>query len=45
MLRAIASALLFALGAVGTVILSIIVLVALPVLATGVLVDYMMFRP
>jgi hypothetical protein len=44
-LQRIASGLLTVLGALGTVILFIIVLIALPLFIAGVLVDYMMFRP
>jgi hypothetical protein len=44
-LRSIGSALVTVLGAVGTVILFVIVLLALPLFVAGVLVDYMMFRP
>jgi hypothetical protein len=44
-LRRIGSGLVTMLGAVGTGILFIIVLIALPLFIAGVVVDYMMFRP
>jgi hypothetical protein len=44
-LRALASGLVTVLGAVGVVVLFIVVLIALPLFVAGVLVDYMMFRP
>jgi hypothetical protein len=44
-LRGIAAGLRALLGAVGVVILYVIVLIALPLFVAGVLIDYMMFRP
>ncbi len=44
-LRGLASGLVGLLGGLGTVILFVAVLVALPLFVAGVLVDYMMFRP
>jgi hypothetical protein len=44
-LRGIASGVLTVLGALGTAILFMVVLIALPLSVAGVLVDYVMFRP